>query len=172
MHQVSSLDMDPHNIYVETVDACCFRLIIWQAFDSLIILCCCHCYHALFELFYCQNKRRTGSMQAPSAADKVQFPLYALWSTCAIAMIELTYIDTSCLKQFGSRHHTASPCGLSTQEAEAEIQKAKRESESRLAATRKQLLAAEDDEKAELEREYKCALALTCNCKYAASFRF
>ncbi len=38
---------------------------------------------------------------------------------------------------------------------EADLQKARLESEGRLAAMRKSLLAAEDAERAELEREYK-----------------
>ena len=48
------------------------------------------------------------------------------------------------------------------QEAEeAEMQAAKRESEQRLAAMRKDLLAAEDAERAELEHEYKYAHDIT-----------
>ena len=41
------------------------------------------------------------------------------------------------------------------QDTEAEVQRAKKESEGRLAALRKELLAAEDAERAELEKEYK-----------------
>ena len=41
------------------------------------------------------------------------------------------------------------------QDTEAEVHRAKKESEGRLAALRKELLAAEDAERAELEKEYK-----------------
>lgn len=46
------------------------------------------------------------------------------------------------------------------QDIDADIQKAKLESHGRLAAVRKQLLAAEDVERAELEREYRQASEL------------
>lgn len=53
-------------------------------------------------------------------------------------------------------HHPKVVCHLAcAQDTEAEEQRAKKESEGRLAALRKQLLAAEDAERAELEKEYK-----------------
>ena len=41
------------------------------------------------------------------------------------------------------------------QDVEAEVQKSKLESEGRLAAMRKELLATEDKERSELEHEYR-----------------
>ena len=44
------------------------------------------------------------------------------------------------------------------QDIEADVRKSKLESEARLAAMRKELLAAEDRERSELEREYRSVM--------------